>query len=210
MKRNVIYFVDEDDAARRANKHALETLLDSKTIQVLAPPPFSTFGEYNALIADPHTAAFVLDQRMKASGKVSYDGTDLAKYIRGIDTKMPIFILTGESDDDLSASEYLVEDILGKDQIEDVQAAVAKTIKARMLRRLGVFNDVREAQEHRFHELLLKSIRGELNAEEQAEMDAIEGETTAAVVAVERKRERELAENVEKLAKLIGDGKLQL
>lgn len=210
MKRHVIYFVDEDDAARRANVRDLTTLIDNPAIDVSQLPPFKTFGEYDPLVADPSTAAFILDQRMKGSGIVSYNGTDLAKYLRGIDGKMPIYILTGHAAEkqDFVGSEYLVEYIIGKDEIEDSKSEGAKIVKARLLRHLDVFNDVRDEQEQRFHDLLVKSLRERLTVEEQKEMDQIEGDTTASIVAAERNKERDLGEKVEQLRKLLSGGTL--
>lgn len=208
MKRHIIYFVDEDPAARRANVKALTTLLDNSEIQVIEQAPLGTLPCYNRLLAAPDIAAFVLDQRMKGSGQVSYNGTDLARYLRGIDGKIPIYILTGHADEveDFRGSKYLVEYILGKDEIEDPDSETAKEVKARMLRHLNVFNDVRDVQEQRFHDLLLKSLRQSLTLEEQEEMDRIEGETTAPILAAERIKERELSEQIEKLRQILADG----
>lgn len=212
MKRNVIYLVDEHPPARRANAEALRRLLDNPEIQVAELEPLPTVADYNARIAAPSTAAFVLDQRMKQAGIVNYNGTDLASHLRGIDSKMPIYILTGyaEEKEDFEGSEYLVEYIIGKTEIRDSTSAEAKIVKARMLRHLEVFNDVRNSQEQRFHDLLVKSLREPLTAEEQHEMDQIENETTIPIVASERSKEQELSEQVDKLRKVIDDGQLPL
>jgi hypothetical protein len=212
MKRNVIYFVDENDAARRANERALNTLIENPDIKVESFEPFPRFGDYNKVLAHPATAAFVLDQRMKGSGKVTYNGTDLARYLRGIDGKMPIYILTGHVDEmeEFEGSRHLVEYVFGKEEIDDVNSERAKVVKARMLRHLDVFNDVRDAQEQRFHDLLLKSMAEPLSEQEQKEMDQIEGETTAALVAAERREEREFGRKVEELKTLLAGGQLRL
>jgi len=149
---------------------------------------------------------------MKQGGLVNYNGTELAEHLRGIDAKMPIYILTGYADqtDDFRGAEFQVEDIIPKDQIEDPATEKAQIIKARLLRHLDVFNDVRNAQEQRFHDLLIKSLREPLTPDEQREMDQIEGETTAPILAAERTKERELKDQVEKLQKLIDGGNLPL
>jgi DNA-binding NarL/FixJ family response regulator len=205
MKRDVIYFIDEDPAARRANARALTSLLDNQDIKIVEQEPFSDIANYAKLLASPGTAAFVLDQRMKGSGQVTYNGTDLAKYLRAIDGKMPIYILTGHADDieDFRGSNHLVEYIIGKDEIDDASSEKAKTVKARMLRHLDVFNDVRDEQEQRFHDLLVKSLQKELTSDEQSEMDRIQGDNTAAILAAEREQERELNMQVAALRKLL-------
>lgn len=206
MKRHIIYFVDEDPAARRANARALTTLLENQDIKVKEQEPLKALAGYSELLADPDTAAFVLDQRMKGSGHVPYNGTDLARYLRGIDGKMPIYILTGHADDveDFRGSKHLVEYIIGKDEIEDAGSETAQVVKARMLRHLDVFNDVRDVQEQRFHDLLVKSLRQSLTSEEQEEMDLIEGDTTAPLLAAERSKESELSEQLNQLRQILG------
>jgi DNA-binding LytR/AlgR family response regulator len=212
MKRNVIYFVDEDDAARRANARELRALIADDSIHVKAQEPFSTFADYVPLIADPATAAFILDQRMKGSGKVNYNGIDLARYLRGIDGKMPIYILTGHPDaeGEFDGSKHLVDHILAKSSIEQVDSESAKIVKARLLRQLDVFNDVRDDQEQRFHDLLVKSLQEGLTPAEQDEMNKLEGEATTPVLALERVRERELSANIEILRSLLGKGQSSL
>lgn len=211
MKRTVIYFFDEDDAARRSNARELRALIDDASIQIEALEPFPAFASYAALVADPKTAAFILDQRMKGSGKVAYNGTDLASYIRSIDGKIPIYILTGHADsaEDFDGSRHLVDDILAKAEIEDKNSDPAKIIKARLRRHLEVFNDVRDDQEQRFHDLLVKSLRNPLSAEEQDEMNRLEGETTAPVLAAERSREHQLASSISQLRALLGKDSTQ-
>jgi hypothetical protein len=209
VRRNTIYFVDEDPAARSSNVRTLRALLDNPQIRVLPLEPRKDFPEYNQYVADPTTAAFMLDQRMKGSGAVKYNGIDLAHYIRAIDAKVPIYILTGHVEDIEVASQYLVEYVVGKEEI-DADSETKLTIKARLLRHLEVFNDVREAQEQRFHDLLIKSLSAPLSEEEQREMSQIEGETTAAIQAVERGKEQELGKHVEALRELLGSGRLSI
>lgn len=210
MKRNIIYFIDEDQAARRANTRELVSLIGDVEIEIIAQEPYKKFSDYDAILCNPTTAAFILDQRMKGSGKVNYNGTDLAEYLRRFDTKMPIYILTGHADavEDFKGSEHLVEYILEKSDIEDVESDKARIIKARLLRHLAVFNNLRDSQDQRFQELLVKSLRENLSAEEEVEMAAIEGETTAPILLSEHARERSLAASIEKLNNLFNINKI--
>lgn len=210
MKRNVIYFVDEDDAARRANARELKALIANEEIVIKDQPPFENMQEFDALIKQPMTAAFILDQRMKGGGKANYNGIDLARHLRLLDGKMPIYILTGHSEsiEDFAGAEHFVDDILAKSDIEIVDSHPATIVKARLLRHLEVFNDVRDEQEQRFHELLIESLQGELTAEERDELHTLEGEVAAPVIAAERGRERELDESIRALRDLLNSGKI--
>lgn len=203
MKRTVIYFFDEQDTSRRSNARVLKALIDDTSIQVEALEPYAAFADYAPLIADPKTAAFILDQRMKGSGKVAYNGTELASYIRSIDGKIPVYILTSyaDSSEDFDGWRHLVDDILAKSSIEDTETA--KIIKARLRRHLQVFNDVRDDQEQRFHDLLVISLKRPLTDEEQIEMDNLEGETTAPILAAERTKARALETSIKSLRTLL-------
>lgn len=176
MKRNTIYLVDDNHPARRANAEALRKLLSNVEIQVFELEPLPRFDDYTNLLAAPSTAAFMLDQKMKQAGLVDYNGIDLAAYLRGIDTKMPIYILTGytEEKETFEGGEYLVEYILAKADIINKDSNEAKIVKARILRHLNVFNDVLDEREQRFHNLLLKSLHESLTAEEEKDLGILE------------------------------------
>lgn len=210
MKRHVIYFVDEDDRARRANLRDLTALLDNPTIEIRDLAPLKTFAEYEPLAAAPTTAAFILDQRMKTGGTVNYNGTDLAAHLRGIDAKMPIYILTGYAGqiDDFRGSEYLVEYIIDKGHIENPASDEARIVKARLLRHLDVFNDVRNARDQRFHDLLIKSSREPLSPDEEKELRELEGERLVTVAAVEREKQVALDAEIGKLKAILGRDRL--
>jgi len=201
MKRNTIYLVDEHPPARRANAEALRRLLDNPKIQVKELEPLPNVADYNPLIAEHSTAAFVLDQRMKQAGLVSYNGTDLAAHLRGIDSKMPIYILTGYADEkeDFEGSEYLVEYIIGKGEIRDQNSSKAKIVKARMLRHLDVFNDVLDDREQKFHDLLVKSIKEPLTDEEEKELGLLETERLVPQHAAELKDAKALEQAIAEL-----------
>ncbi|MDM4773033.1 hypothetical protein [Solimonas sp. SE-A11] len=205
MRRQNIYFIDEDAAARRSNGRSLKELLGSDEIEIRPIEPRPALSDYNDLISEPDTAAFILDQRMKGGGRVNYNGTDLARQVRSINSKMPIYILTGHADekDDFLGSEHLVENIIGKDAIDNTESEGAQVIKARILRHLNVFGDMRTDRENRFHELLIKSLREGLSEDEQQEMDRLEGESTAPVIAKERELERVIGAQVDSLQKFL-------
>ncbi len=209
MKRNIIYFVDEDEPARRANLRDLTTLLDNPKIQIRDMAPLKTFAEYDSFAAEPTTAAFILDQKLKPGG-MTYNGTDLAAHLRSIDAKMPIYILTGYADqvDEFLGFEYLVEYIIDKQHIEKPDSNEAIIVKARVLRHLDVFNDVRNARDQRFHDLLIKSSREPLLPDENNELRDLGGDRIASVAASEHERQIKLDTEIEALRKLLGRDRL--
>src|SRR5687767_923459 len=85
--------------------------------------------------------------------------------IKAIVPKLPIYILTAFANEEgeFEGSEFNVEAILDKSEIEDPTSETAKIIKARFLRRLAVFEDVLSIREKRFHQLLIKSLKESLS-----------------------------------------------
>jgi hypothetical protein len=146
---------------------------------------------------------------MKGGG-VAYNGIDLAEHLRSIRPKLPIYILTGAAGarEDCAGVEYRVEEIIDKEDIEDLSSEKAQTIKARMLRRLDVFEDVLGSREQRFHDLLIKSTHGTLPRDEEKELRRLEGERIASVAAAEREKQVKLDAEIESLKKLLGRERL--
>ena len=100
MSRAVI-LIDDDEAELRANSAALEELFgDAEEVVVVPSKPFPDMREYSRLLARSDTAAFVIDQRLKTGGEVGYTGLELSEYLRGINSKLPIYILTNYPGDD--------------------------------------------------------------------------------------------------------------
>jgi DNA-binding LytR/AlgR family response regulator len=209
MKPTTLYFVDEKEEARWANAHALKKLLDTPEIEVIGLPPYQTFTEYDSLLANPSVRGFFIDQRMRGGG-VNYNGIELAEYLRGHHRKLPIYILTGHPTDDFTGTAYRVEDIVDKEDIEDRDSDKAKTIRARILRRLAVFEDVLNEREQRFHDLLVKSLKESLTPEEEKELGLLEVERILPVQAEELTDSKLLQKAIEELKGKLNPGKLKL
>ena len=169
MEQNIIYFVDEDPAARRACGRALRSLLESEDVRIEVCEPYKNIEDYNPLVLKADTGAFILDQRMSTSGFYNYNGIDVANHLRNLNSKIPLYILTGHAEDTdaFEGQNHLVEYILGKEEINDITSPEAITIKARMLRNLKTYNDIRNDRESKFQALLLKSLSEQLTEDEQ-------------------------------------------
>jgi DNA-binding LytR/AlgR family response regulator len=209
MKPLILYFVDDKEEARWANAYALQSLLDTPEVKVIGLEPFQNFFKYDSLLADPQVRGFFIDQRMRGGGVV-YNGIDLAEYLRGHNRKLPIYILTGHPDDDFTGTAYRVEDIMDKEDIEDPESDKAKTIRARILRRLEVFTDVSNIREKRFHDLLLKSLNEPLTADEEKELGIIEKERLLPAQAEELRDSKSLERAIEELKATLQPEQLNL
>jgi len=178
MKTQKVYFVDEDEKERRACLDVLVELLANDQLSIEAIPPAPDFASYTKLVASPDTAAFILDQKLGSSGLVNYSGIELAGFLRGIKTKLPIYILTNYADEEgeFANQESNVECIESKRILKNPAGLEAQTFKARFLRHLEVFGDVLAKRENRFHDLLVKSLKEKLSADEEKELGLLETE----------------------------------
>jgi len=212
MKPIILCLVDDKEPARTVNARALEKFLGSAEIHVEPIKPFQTFAEYDGLLANPNVWAFFIDQKMRGGGLVSYNGMDLAEYLRGHNRKLPIYILTGYANEkaEFAGSEYRVEEILDKEDIEDSNSEKGKIIQARILRRLPVFNDVLNERELRYHELLVKSLREKLTVDEEKEIGLLESERAIPQQAKEIGDIKTLEKAIDQLRKRIHSGELPM
>lgn len=208
MRKQKVYFVDENEKERRACLDVLVELLANDQLVVEAIPPAPDFASYTKLVASADTGAFILDQRLGSSGLVSYSGIELASYLRGISSKLPIYILTNYAGEEgeFANQEASVEHIESKRILKNPGGPDAQKFKARFLRHLEVFGDVLDKRESRFHELLVKSLKEKLSADEEKELGLLENERVLPMQAEELHDSKALQQAIEELkAKLVSD-----
>ena len=149
-----------------------------------------------------------IDEKLKETGVASYFGIELAQYIRGIDQKLPIYILTNYPNAVASSGLWSVEDIVDKGNLDDSQES--QILKARLIRRIDVYEDILLDRQKRFQELLRKSLKDELTRDEIAEFDELQLTRTSPILAEELENLAELEELVEEhkriLDRLTSDG----
>ncbi|MCY1286084.1 hypothetical protein D9M70_350440 [compost metagenome] len=119
------------------------------------------------LVEDPSVVAIILDEQLKESGVAQYYGIELASYLRTLNSKIPLYILTSFIDsEELLDGEMQVEDILNKQDL----AVKKHVVGARILRRIDSYLEIIGNRNVRFEFLLRKSIRGELAESETEEL----------------------------------------
>lgn len=186
MARDKIWLIDENPDQLTTYTNVLGRLfpeLRVEPVQVKARK-----DEYvEPQLMSPETACIVIDQKLKETGVATYLGIDLALYFRGINTKLPIYILTNYADDAEQFEEgaWSVEDIIDKREIADLDSKHARDLKARVLRRIDVYNDLLAERERRFQQLLRKSLTTELTQAEMRELDELQSIRGAAIAASE-------------------------
>ncbi|HYT41863.1 MAG TPA: hypothetical protein VEP90_05925 [Methylomirabilota bacterium] len=169
---HIIWLIDENRYELRTHRSILKRMMP-ESIEVRTIIAYKNLDDYLPLLNDPQTACIITDQKLKVTGIATYTGIELAEYLRAINTKIPIYILTNFADDsdEFIGGEWSVEDILRKDELSDVSKQ--KTLTARILRRIGVYEDILGEREEKFHTLLKKSMEGELENSELQELDEL-------------------------------------
>lgn len=163
-----IFFVDEDDDQRETYSLMLQECFpkDCSTPVVVGIPPRPKLSDMKFLVEDEDVVSIVLDEQLKESGIATYLGIELAEYLRGLNKKIPIYILTSyPHSEELSEGEMKVEDILSKQDLPERKDIVG----ARILRRIDNFLDVSSDREVRFEVLLRKSMSESLDEAEKLE-----------------------------------------
>lgn len=189
--RPVIWFIDEKEDEQRVWGNALRSALLG-AVEIRSQVPFKTLEEYLPLLSDLQTVAIITDQRLKNSGVAPYTGIELAEYIRTINTKLPVYILTNFPDDEdaFEGLTWSVEDIIGKKELNDPEAR--KVIAARILRRVNTFRDILGERSERIRELLLKSSQNTLSASELDELERLGFEKSSSMLAEQLTQARQL------------------
>ncbi len=188
-QKKIIWFVDEMEDERKTYKRALSKIFPE--FDVFSIEPYRDTSEYNTLLVkNPNTVAFILDQRLKNYGMANYLGIELAGYLRQTNEKLPIYILTGislndDENNEFGAQEDAVEDIIKKEDLRDPKGHKSKILRKRLLRRINIFEEVKQDQERKFNELLTKNLKGKLSKEELQEFEKLQLNRSANIVVSE-------------------------
>lgn len=160
----------------RDERHTYQRVL-GRAMQGLAEvrgqEPYPTLDHYLPLLNDPATACVITDHRLQIAGMAAYTGIDLAQYIRRINTKLPLYILTNYADDRdaFLMGEWSVEDIISKDDLKDARGQ--RTVAARIVRRIDTYRDILDARGAKLQDLITRSVDGELDEADLAELDTL-------------------------------------
>ncbi|MBA3534783.1 MAG: hypothetical protein H0T73_22965 [Ardenticatenales bacterium] len=203
MSNPILWFIDEDDIERETYYKELRRLLPiSIQIETISPLPQTVEGFLDLLI-NPYTACIIVDQRLNEGGDVNYNGITIAKYLRGVNSKIPIYILTNyaKNHDEFAGGEWSVEEVIAKGDLQDDR--LSAIITARLLRRISVYEDILIDREQRFNELLKKSLIDSLDDNERTELNELRFARVAPILADELTEVTSLEESIDINKKLL-------
>ena len=205
MSKHIIWLID--DMERHSTTYSNGLKLDMPQgfqIETICPP-YRRIENYSALLENPDTACIIIDQRLAETGYATYTGIELAQYLRSINQKVPIYILTRYVDEeDFTGGEWSVEHIIPKDSFN------ARTVIARILRHTNVYEDILDGRAKRFNELLKKTLDDSLDEAELEELAELQFERFAPTLAKEveeLQKLKQIARTNEKLIDLLSQNK---
>lgn len=189
-----VWLIDENQQQIDTFANVLRSQFPKEIVVESLCPPLGQPQDYIRLLNTPDLACLIIDQRLKDTGIANYFGIELALFLRSINTKLPIYILTNfaEDSDAFSEGAWSVEDIIDKSDLAKVGSDKSKAIIARILRRITGYSDYLAEREKKFHELLRKTLNGQLSPEDKAELDEIQFERTSSILAEELPKLQEL------------------
>ena len=203
--KETVFFIDDDEIERQSCVDVLKEIFADTPLSIEARPPLAALADYTNLVNEAAPAALIIDQRLNTSGKVIYSGAELAAHLRAIGSRIPIVILTNYPYDDFTAQGWAVECIVQKKTtLRDPAGVAAQEFKLRLVRQIEICGVMLAAREQRFHELLVKSAREQLDPDDEKELQQLEGDRMASVVAAEREKQVKLDAEIEGLKKLLG------
>jgi hypothetical protein len=203
VDKPIIWLIDENEQELRTYLSILREFMPESVRVEGIFPPYSRKEDYLPILENLNTVCIIVDQRLKDTGVATYVGIELAEYLRSVNTKIPISILTNYAyeRDEFIGGEWSVEDIIEKAKLGDDEGA--RAVIARILRRIDVYEDMLGEREKRFRNLLRKSLSDELGEEEQRELEELQLERTSVILASELAQLSELEQIVEKHKRLM-------
>jgi FixJ family two-component response regulator len=186
----IIWLFDDEETQLRTYKALLQNALPRNSgARIQAAKALPHKEDYLKVVNDKLTGCLIVDQRMKETGEADYTGIELAKYLRALNDKLPIYILTNYDaiPDEFSGSEWSVEDILSKKKAGESDTMTI--FIARLLRRLKIYQNILGEREQRFSELLRKSLDKRLTKKEINELDELRYQRASTILAEESNQE---------------------
>jgi FixJ family two-component response regulator len=204
MDNPKVWFIDENQQQSETYADVLRRQFPKNISVETICPPLAKTQDYLRLLNTPEIACFIIDQRLKDTGIANYFGIELALFLRSINTKLPIYILTNfaEDSDAFKEGEWSVEDIIAKSDLANVSSDKSKAIIARILRRIAGYSDYLAERERKFQELLRKTLNGQMSPEDEKELDEIQFDRTSSILAEELPKLQELNKLLEEYKKI--------
>ncbi len=182
--KRIIWLIDDNEDELANYRSLLEAEIPN-TVVVQGASARPKIGDYSDVVQEEATSAVIVDHRLKEAGIADYTGIELAQYLRALNDKVPIYILTNFADevDEFVEGEWSVEYIISKSDI--VREDKRKIFIARLLRHMDIYEAILQGRAERFDNLLRKSLEEDLSEEELDELEKLKFERSTPGLASE-------------------------
>ncbi len=180
----IVWLIDDNEDELTNYAALLQSELP-KSIVVQGTSARPKIGDYADLVKDEATSAVIVDQRLKTAGIANYTGIELAQYLRVLNQKVPIYILTNFADevDEFTEGEWSVEYIISKSDV--VRDDKRRVFAARLTRHIDIYAAILQGRAERFDLLLRKGLEEDLSKAELDELEQLKFERSTPALANE-------------------------
>ncbi len=183
-EQKIVWFIEDNKNDADEYGQLFEKAGDVNVVFVSARPAIT---DYTDLLTDDRTGAIIVDQRLSDFSGVSYDGIELADYLRYLRPELPIFMLTNYADDELLQGQGgSVDSIIDKKTVRKRAAVYVR----RILRSMEHYQAALTKRQARLKELIDRKLSSGLNEAEEAELKTLRAD-------VERPLESEMSHQEE-------------
>lgn len=169
--KNVIY-IDDDNQAQETYIEPLQDMFGDEFNLIAIEPKFKLEEMMLHLNGFNNVVAYILDEKLNQLGKADYLGQTLAKEIRDINAKIPIYIFTAYKDEfDSTYGPAEIEYVLAKEELSSDE--MRNSLSAKLRRHHNVFNDLLSQRAQRLDELLKKYLNSTLTDAESEELQSL-------------------------------------
>lgn len=171
-KMNTVIYIDDDKEAQATYKDPLQELFGDDFELLDIEPKFQINDMLTTLQNYNNVVAYILDEKLNVLGQTNYLGQELAKAIRDLNPKVPIYIFTAFKDEfDSTYGPAEIEYVIAKDELSNDE--MQRSLSSKIRRHHNVFSDVLSERAKRLDELLIKFLDETISQEETEEMNQL-------------------------------------
>lgn len=169
---NTVIYIDDDNEAQATYKDPLQDLFGIDFELLDLEPKFELNDMLTTLQSYNNVVAYILDEKLNVLGKTNYLGQELAKAIRDLNPKVPIYIFTAFKDEfDSTYGPAEIEYVIAKDELSNDE--MQRSLSSKIRRHHNVFSDVLSVRAKRLDELLIKFLDESISQEETQELNQL-------------------------------------
>lgn len=169
---NTVIYIDDDNEAQATYKDPLQDLFGIDFELLDLEPKFELSDMLTTLQSYNNVVAYILDEKLNVLGKTNYLGQELAKAIRDLNPKVPIYIFTAFKDEfDSTYGPAEIEYVIAKDELSNDE--MQRSLSSKIRRHHNVFSDVLSVRAKRLDELLIKFLDESISQEETQELNQL-------------------------------------